>query len=129
MASERDEVLSEVVPSGGIPTLETSSSNLESVISRAEETKRLDMSNQHAMDKLKTELGWFGKVFGNESHAALVIAFVMIVLGFGTAIVLWVTAYKTGQREFWSSEAHLSLAAATSALGYVFGRGSKDGTK
>ncbi|GGG83547.1 hypothetical protein [Edaphobacter dinghuensis] len=132
MASERDEALSAVVAADKtpeVPPVEIPSSNLDSALSTAEETRRLELANQHALNRLHAELGWFGKVFGSESHAAIVIAFVMIVLGFGTAIGLWFVAYRTGKTDFWASEAHLSLAAATSALGYVFGRGSKDGNK
>jgi len=124
MASERDTVLSEVVhgPSDAEP-------NMNVALSTAEVTRQLEISNAHEMEKLQAELGWFGKVFGSESHAAIVVAFVVIVLGFGTAIGLWITAGHSGRFEFWASEAHLSLAAATSALGYVFGRGSRDRSK
>lgn len=69
------------------------------------------------MNRPNAELGWFGKVSGSESHAVIVIAFVMIVFGFGTAIGVWIVVYRTGKTEFWSSKAHLPLAAATSALG------------
>jgi hypothetical protein len=129
MASERDEVLKAVIPEGVATVSElqpSADTKLQNALTVGEETRRLQMSNEHEINRLNAELGWFGKVFGSESHAAMVIAFVMIILGFGTAIGLWVVAYKTGKTDFWSSEAHLSLAAATSALGYVFGRGSKD---
>lgn len=132
MASERDEVLS-AIDTGNesiIPrkaAASSSSSNFDTALSTAEEaTRQQYLSQEHAMNRLHAELGWFGKVFGSESHAAVVIAFVVIILGFITAIGLWCVAYRTGKTDFWSSEAHLSLAAATSALGFVFGRGSKD---
>ena len=128
MASERDEALNAIVPqaTSTVPRIEAASSNLNTALDTAEETKRLEISNQHAMNRLRAELGWFGAVFGSESHAAIVLAFVMVILGFGTAIGLWIVAYHSGKTDFWSSEAHLALAAATSALGYVFGRGSRD---
>jgi polyferredoxin len=81
------------------------------------------------MDKLRAELGWFGRIFGAEAHAPLVIAFIVVACGLFTSAALWFLAYKTGVREFWSGEAHISLTAVTTALGYVFGRGSKDSTR
>jgi hypothetical protein len=124
MASERDAVLSSVVVSEDGPR-----ENIDAALSEGERTKQLALSHEHAIKMRKTDLGWFGIVFGGEAHAAIVIAFVVIILGFTSAIGLWVVAYYTGKPEFWSSEAHISLAAATSALGFVFGRGSKDSTK
>lgn len=59
-------------------------------------------------------------MFGGEAHASIVVACV-VMPGLGGAIGLWIVAYRTGRPEFWASEAHVSLAAATPALGYVFG--------
>ncbi len=129
MASEREEVLHSLAsPAPDVPKL-LPAPNIETALSAAESTRQLQLSQQHEMDRLNAELGWFGKVFGSESHAAIVIAFIVIVLGFGTAIGLWIAAYRSGKTDFWSSEAHIALAAATSALGYVFGRGSRDSSK
>ena len=127
MASERDQALNSIVP--GDTTLETIHPKLETALEAAEQTRRLELQHNHEINRLKAELGWFGRVFGSESHAAMVIAFVAVFMGFVTAIGLWALAYYTGHTETWSTEAHFALGAATSALGYVFGRGSKDGSK
>lgn len=124
MASEREEVLKSVVPTGADPE-----ENLRQALSEGEATKQLALSHEHAIKMRRADLGWFGVVFGGEAHASIVIAFVVVILGFGGAIGLWIVAYRSGRPEFWSSEAHVSLAAATSALGYVFGRGSRDNPK
>ena len=75
------------------------------------------------------ELGWFGRVFGAQAQASIVIAFIVVVCGLIGSGGLWWIAYKTGNREFWSGEAHIALGAVTTALGYVFGRGSKEDPK
>jgi hypothetical protein len=125
MASERDEALKEVISDDG----PAESSQLKEALSQGEITRQLALNNKHEMDKIHAELGLFGRIFGSESHAAIVIAFVVIVLGFLTSIGLWIAAYFTGKQDFWATEAHLSLSAATSALAYIFGRGSKDSAK
>jgi hypothetical protein len=81
------------------------------------------------MDRLRAELGWFGIIFGADPHAPIVLAFIVVVCGMITSAGLWWIAYMTGVREFWSGEAHIALGAVTTALGYVFGRGSKDSNK
>jgi hypothetical protein len=128
MASERDQALSAVVK----PT-DPQSTKLEAVISEAsseaERTKRLELAQKHEMNKLHAELGWFGHIFGSETHAPLVIAFLVVGCGLVASGGLWWLAYTTGVREFWSGEAHIALGAATTALGYVFGRGSKNDPK
>jgi len=121
MVSERDGILAEIVP--GPPNPEA---KLEAAMSEAERTKQLSLEHDYAIKIKRADLGWFGVIFGSEAHASIVVAFVVVIMGFGTAIALWTVAYFTGRPEFWSSEAHVALAAATSALGYVFGRGSKD---
>ena len=120
MASEREKALSEVVQSSPNPDPKISDALTEA------ENKRLEIENTHKFNMRRAELGWFGKVFGSEGHAAMVIAFVAVVMGFMTAIGLWALGYFSGRADVWSSEAHFALGAATSALGYVFGRGSRD---
>ena len=132
MASERESALNNVVT--GEATIVTrldaaGESNLDDALSQAETTRQLEARNRHDLERLHAELGWFGKVFGSESHAAIVIAFVVILLGFGSAIVLWVVAAHSATPDRWTSEAHIALGAATSALSYVFGRGSRDPVK
>jgi len=124
MASERDAVLKSVVPADG-----GTEAKLDLALSEGERTKQLALSHEHEMKMRRADLGWFGVVFGGEAHASIVVAFVVVLLGFSGAIGLWIVAYKSGRPEFWASEAHVSLAAATSALGYVFGRGSKEHPK
>lgn len=129
MASEREIALGAVVDEPHMaepPKLEKAISEASSA---AEQTRQLELTQAHEIKKLRAELGWFGIVFGSEAHASIVVAFVVVILGFLGAIGLWSVAYATGHPEFWSSEAHVSLAAATSALGYVFGRGSRDNSK
>jgi hypothetical protein len=121
MASERDEVLKEVIGEAA-----DSQEAFASALTQGELTRQLALSHEHDLKMRRAELGWFGVVFGGEAHASIVVAFFVVVLGFVGAIGLWTVAYFTGRPEFWASEAHVSLAAATSALGYVFGRGSKD---
>jgi hypothetical protein len=125
MASERDEALNAVLSNEAAET-----SNLAVVIADgarlAEETKHLKLTHEHAINMKRADLGWFGRILGNEANAAIVIAFIVVVLGFSTAIALWTAAYFTPNEQFWASEAHIALAAATTALGYVFGRGSNE---
>ena len=97
--------------------------------SEAERTRRLELSNKHQLDRLHAELGWFGRIFGSDPHAPIVIAFIVVAFGLLTSAGLWWAAFHTGSREFWSGEAHIALGAVTTALGYVFGRGSKDSSK
>jgi len=129
MATEREIALGAVIPE----SLTSEPPKLEKAILEASvaahQTRQLELTQAHEIEKLRAELGWFGVVFGSEAHASIVVAFVVVILGFLGAIGLWSVAYATGHPEFWTSEAHVSLAAATSALGYVFGRGSRDNHK
>ncbi len=123
MASERDEALSAVV---AVST--NADDHYRTAIADAE-NRRIELANAHAVAMRQAELGWFGKLFGNESQAAMVIAFAAVLCGFLTAALLWTAGYLSGKAEPWSGEAHFALGAATSALGFVFGRGSKDSPK
>lgn len=132
MASEREKALNDVVgdESGvAIGAGPDSTTNLAVALSTAETTKQLELSHQHDINRLRAELGWFGKVFGSESHAAIVIAFIVVILGFGAAGSLWIAAAHSSRPEYWASEAHLALGTATTALAYVFGKTSKEKMK
>jgi len=124
MASERETLLQSVVAAEP-----ETQENLDQAILEGERTKQLALSHEHDIRMRRAELGWFGVVFGGEAHASIIVAFVVVIFGFVGAIGLWTVAYFSGHPEFWASEAHVSLAAATSALGYVFGRGSRDNPK
>jgi hypothetical protein len=128
MASERDEVMEGVTESQPAepPKLEEAITTAQHL---AEQTKQLQLTHQHKMEMKKADLGLFGRLFGAESQASISIAFVVVVCGLLTAAGLWWIAYATTNREFWSGEAHIALGAVTTALGYVFGRGSKDSYK
>lgn len=67
--------------------------------------------------------------FPTEAEASIVIAFVVVVSGLIAAGILWRIAFKTNNYAFWPGEAHIALGAVTTALAYVFGRGSKDTSK
>jgi hypothetical protein len=121
MATERDAAIQSIVA-----TEISAPEKFTDAISAGEQTKRLELAHEHELNMHRAELGWFGIVFGGEAHAAIVIAFFVVIVGLVGAIGLWVAAYRTGKSDFWSSEAHIALGAATTALGYVFGRGSKD---
>jgi len=124
MASEREEILKQV----GAPEPPTKLDEaLSAGTSEAERIRRQELAQKHEMDRFKAELGWFGIIFGTETHAPLVIGFLAVLCGMIGAGALWWLAYITGSREFWSGEAHFALGVATTALGYVFGRGSKNG--
>jgi len=129
MASERDTALGAVVPQtpAGPPPLERAISEASSL---AEQTKQLQLTHAHAIAMRNADLGWFGRVFGAEPQAAIVIAFIVVACGLIAAGGLWWVAYKSsGNSAFWSGEAHIALGAVTTALGYVFGRGSRDAPK
>jgi len=128
MASEREEALRAVVEPAtpGPPNLEEV---ISEGVSEAEQTKRLELMQKHALARIHAELGWFGRVFGAEDHAPLVIAFFVVASGLVGAAALWWVAFHSGVREFWSGEAHIALGAVTTALGYVFGRGTKDSSR
>lgn len=128
MASEREDVLKEVVPADASqpPKIDVA---ISEATSETERTRRMELAHKHDIDKLRAELGWFGRIFGADPHAPIVIAFIVVASGLMTSACLWAIAYRTGSREFWSGEAHIALGAATTALGYVFGRGSKDSSK
>jgi len=128
MASERDEVLKAVIESQASQTPKLAEA-ISDASSEAERTKRQALAQQHELDKLRAQLGWFGRIFGGESHAPVVIAFIVVAIGLIAAASLWWIAYISGNREFWSGEAHIALGAVTTALAYVFGRGSKDSLK
>lgn len=125
MASEREQALQSIAegPLANVPE------SLGTALSEGERTKRLAMEHEHAFKLHRADLGWFGIVFGSESHAGLVIAFIVVACGLLAAGGLWWVAYRTGPHDFWSNEAHIALGAVTTALGYVFGRGSKDSPK
>lgn len=94
MASEREVALGAVIqeaPDQG--------ENLIGALSEAEKTKRLELHHAHEMNLKRAELGWFGRVFGGESHAAIVIAFIVVILGFLTSIGLWTLAFWAGRSE------------------------------
>ncbi len=93
------------------------------------EVKRAEIANAHALQMRKAELGWFGAIIGNESQAGMVIAFLAVFGGFSIATLLWIAAYRSGKTEPWSGDAHFALNAATSALGFVFGRSGRDSAK
>jgi hypothetical protein len=128
MASERDEVLKAVI-SSELPQATKLEEAISEGSSEAESTKQLELIHKHAIDKLNVELGTFGRLFGTEVHAPLVIAFFVVASGLILAAWLWWIAYYTNTHDFWAGEAHIALGAATTALGYVFGRSSKDSSK
>jgi hypothetical protein len=85
MASERDEAIKAVLP-GSTDQDESLIGVLSEAESEAEKTKRLKISNDHEVNMRRAELGWFGRLFGGEAHAPVVIAFMVVILGFFTAI-------------------------------------------
>lgn len=117
MSSERDQALNEATPALG------PGKKVENVIIDAEH-KRLALEQAHALKMRRTELGWFGRIWGDQAHAPIVVAFVMLLLSLCVSLTLWILGFRTGKDEFWSGEAHIAFGGALTALGYIFGKGS-----
>ena len=117
MSSERDTALNEASPAEG------AGKKVEHAISDAEH-KRLTLEQTHALKMRRAELGWFGRIWGDQAHAPIVVAFVMLLLSLVTSLTLWLLGFRTGKDQFWSGEAHIAFGGALTALGYIFGKGS-----
>lgn len=123
MASEREEALREV-----IRVDDNSANKLDEVLKDAA-LKRLSLEQAHALQMRRAEMGIFGRLLGDQAHAPLVIAFLMLLFSLLTASLLWTFAYRSGKTEFWSGEAHIAFGGALTALGYIFGKGSSRGRR
>jgi hypothetical protein len=73
MASEREAALSAIVQqtTPESPGLEKAISDASQL---AEQTKQLQLTHQHAMAMKNADLGWFGRAFGAEAQASIVVA-------------------------------------------------------
>ena len=72
------------------------------------------------------DLGWLGSFIGGERHSALNLAAffltISLIIGIGCLVAAWMQAENS---EFWGRSAERSFSAASAALAYVFGQGSK----
>lgn len=83
------------------------------------------IKNKHELDVRKAERGWIGCIFGNWKNVPMFIALLSVVFGIYVFYDFMKEAATEGaDKNFWSESAKLSLAFASGALGYIFGRGS-----
>lgn len=84
------------------------------------------IKNKHEIDKANIERGWIGRVFGSWQNVPMFIALLSVLFGM---LAFWkfmgnALAHES-DKVFWSEAAKLALAFASTAVGYIFGRGSK----
>lgn len=79
--------------------------------------EELKLRNAHELEKLKLNRGWFGQFIGNWDNLPKFAALIFMVMGYTfAAVAVFLNEYTFAER---------MVAAATAALAYLFGRGSK----
>ncbi|MBK1664910.1 hypothetical protein CKO38_09190 [Rhodospirillum rubrum] len=82
--------------------------------------------NRHRENMAKGERGLLGALFGGENLAPTMIAFVISVFGLlGWGVCLLAASHYEAESVFWGDQAGRALALATTAIGFIFGRGLK----
>jgi len=84
-------------------------------------------NNRHVEAKIAHDLGFFGRAFGGEKSAPTYVALVAMLLGlFGAGVSIYMAAHDADSIEFWGKQIERSIAFASAALAFIFGRGSKN---
>jgi hypothetical protein len=100
---------------------------LDEKFSEAEELRhKLALSQEehrHKETMRVTELGLVGRIVGGESNAALTAAFLVVVVGLGSATGCLIAAYHLPTAaDFWAKQSERSVALALAALSFIFGK-------
>jgi len=83
-------------------------------------------ANRHREAMAKGERGRIGNLLGNSDNAPTTIAFIAIIMGSFIWVGSLAVAYCVPEdSDFWATQGNRALAFTLTALGYVFGRGSK----
>lgn len=121
MASDRDEAKGQIIKR------ESDDAELDSALGAANRLQ-LELTreqNRHEEAKRDKDLGFFGKLLGGEKTAPVVVAMLVVVIAFMTAIgCLIMAAYQTQQAEFWAKQAERAFGLGSAAVAYIFGKGS-----
>lgn len=121
MASDRDQAKSDIT------RRDESDAELESTLGSANRLQ-LELNkeqNRHEEAKRDKDLGFFGKLIGGEKTAPIVVAMLVVMIGFSLAIGCLVMAgVQSDASEFWSKQAERGIGVGTAALAYIFGKGS-----
>lgn len=92
----------------------------------------LKENNRHIEAKIRHDLGVFGRAFGGEKSAPTYVALVAMVSGLaavGVSFYMAAHAPEVNNAEyvdFWGKQIERSIAFASAALAFIFGRGSKE---
>lgn len=83
------------------------------------------IKNKHELDIMKAKRGWIGCLFGSWNNVPMFIALIAVLFGVLTFYQFMHAAMEqNADKEFWVNSAKISLAFASAAMGYIFGRGS-----
>ncbi|MBZ6382603.1 hypothetical protein [Sphingomonas sanguinis] len=121
MASDRDEAKSHII------RRDARDAELDTTLGAANQYQ-LEITreqNRHEEAKRDKELGVFGKLLGGEKTAPVVVAMIVVLIGFFVAIgSLIVAICQPENAEFWSKQAERGFGVGSAALAYIFGKGS-----
>ena len=83
--------------------------------------------HEYQIDKLRTEIGWIGKIIGAADEKAGNIAFLVIASCFVILIIIFASIYwnppsTQGQEDFAAGISTALISIITLALGYLFGK-------
>ena len=117
MASERDEARADIQAGTEL--------DISGPIDSATQVKLLIEKNKQARRLARGQRGLFG-IFGDQDHAPILIAFLAMIIGMALGTwCLYQGSVAVADHDFWSKQADRAFVFATTALGYLFGRGTK----
>ncbi|HYP57344.1 MAG TPA: hypothetical protein VEQ35_03560 [Beijerinckia sp.] len=84
-------------------------------------------NNRHIEATIAHDLGFFGRAFGGEKSAPTHVALIAMLFGLaGAGVSFYMAAHDGTAVEFWGKQIERSVAFASTALAFIFGRGSKN---
>lgn len=121
MASDREQAKGEIV------RRDENDAELDNALGAA---SRLQLelnkeNNRHEEAKRDKELGFFGRLIGGEKTAPVVVAMIVVLIGFGLAVgCLIMAGNQPSSAEFWAKQAERGIGVGSAALAYIFGKGA-----
>ena len=84
-------------------------------------------TNRHTEAKIASELGFFGRLIGGEKTAPVVIALIVVLIGFGIGIGCLIAAGNAAAEQvaLYDKYTERGFAIGTAALANLFGKGSR----
>ena len=127
MASNRSKAKSDLIKESG-EVVEPAA--LTEIFARSELERKEDNRSKEEMRRLdiqasKVDRGAVGWLIGGRDNAATATAFIAMAAGMLGTFGCFLGAYFSSSSSTWINAGELFLAFAGSALGYIFGRGTR----